>query len=490
MNFNSLSFLIFYPIVLILYFVLPLKFRWVMLLAASYYFYMSWSAPLIFLILFTTVISWVCSLIIERTESKAKKRLCLTITLLTSLGVLFFFKYYNFLANSLSGLLSLFGGPSYDWTLNLILPVGISFYTFQTLSYAIDVYRGDVKTEHHFGYYALFVSFFPQLVAGPIERPNNLLPQLKAEHKFNKDDAVAGLKRMMVGFFKKIVVADLLAQYVDGVYNHPETATGLSIVIASCMFAVQIYCDFAGYTDIAIGCARVMGIRLMQNFNRPYSSRTIKEFWGRWHISLSSWFKDYLYIPLGGSRCSRAKYLRNVMIVFLVSGLWHGADWTFVIWGFLHGAYQIIGNLTFGFRKKITDALHINRDSRGFRLYQTVVTFVLATFAWMFFRANSTADLLLLLNRLFTSWSTPVSEVLSSMGLTATGIVLAVLSVACMVYYDRLVVHNEQPDRYGTLRSEVAVENGKGLAAVWCILLAWVILFAGNGASSFIYFQF
>lgn len=490
MNFNSLTFLIFYPIVLLLYFILPLKYRWVMLLAASYYFYMSWNASLIFLILFTTVISWVCSLIIEKTESKAKKRLCLIITLVVSLGILFFFKYYNFLADSVSGLLTLFGAPSQDWTLNLILPVGISFYTFQTLSYAIDVYRGSVKAEHHFGYYALFVSFFPQLVAGPIERPNNLLPQLKAENKFNTEDAAAGLKRMMVGFFKKVVVADLLAEYVNVVFNDAESATGLGIIIASCMFAVQIYCDFAGYTDIAIGCARVMGIRLMQNFNRPYSARTIKEFWGRWHISLSSWFRDYLYIPLGGSRCSRPRYLTNVMIVFLVSGLWHGADWTFVIWGFLHGAYQIIGNLTFGFRKKITDALHINRDSKGFHVYQTVITFILVTFAWMFFRANNTADLMVLLNRLFTSWSTPVSEVMSAMGLTGTGVILSVLSVACMVFYDRLVVHDEKPDSSGLLKSVVAVDKGKSLVAVWCIMIAWIVLLAGDGASSFIYFQF
>lgn len=490
MNFNSLTFLIYYPIVLALYFVLPLKFRWVMLLAASYYFYMSWNASLIFLILFTTVISWICSVVIEKTQSPAKKKLCLLITLVVSLGVLFFFKYYNFLAESIAGLAALFGAPSQDWTLNLILPVGISFYTFQTLSYAIDVYRGDVKTEFHFGYYALFVSFFPQLVAGPIERPDNLLPQLKTENKFNLDDAVVGLKRMLVGFFKKVVVADLLAEYVNTVYNSPETASGLAIVIASCMFAVQIYCDFSGYTDIAIGCSRVMGIRLMKNFDRPYSARTIKEFWARWHISLSTWFRDYLYIPLGGSRCSRARHMTNLMIVFLVSGLWHGADWTFVLWGFLHGAYQIVGNLTFSFRKKLTDALHIDRNSAGFRAYQTAVTFVLVTFAWMFFRANNTAELTILLRRLFTEWSTPVSDVFSAMGLTLTGALISVFSVVCMALYDRLVTHDEQPDEFGATGSAVAVNHGKSVVAVWCVLLAWIVLLAGDGASSFIYFQF
>ncbi|MBQ4354449.1 MAG: MBOAT family protein, partial [Clostridia bacterium] len=489
MNFNSLTFLIYYPIVLLLYFILPLKIRWIMLLAASYFFYMSWNASLLFLILFTTLISWICSLVIEKTDSLFKKRLCLIITLIVSLGILFFFKYYNFLAQSVSGLMTLFGAPAQDYTLNLILPVGISFYTFQTLSYAIDVYRGDVKTEHHFGYYALFVSFFPQLVAGPIERPDNLLPQLKTPNRPNAEDAAAGLKRMMVGFFKKVVVADLLAGYVNAVYNDAANATGAGIIIATCMFAVQIYCDFSGYTDIAIGCARVMGIRLMQNFDRPYSARSIKEFWARWHISLSTWFRDYLYIPLGGSRCSKARHMTNLMIVFLVSGLWHGADWTFVIWGFLHGAYQIIGHLTLGARKKLTDRMHINRESCGFRIYQTVITFVLVTFAWMFFRANNTADLLVLLEKLFTAWTVPLGEVMAGMGLTWTGVLVSVLSAACMVVFDRLVVHNEAPMADGSLRSTIAVGGGKAVAAVWCIMLAWLILLAGDGASSFIYFQ-
>ena len=280
MTFNSLDFLIFYPIVLLLHFLLPLKYRWMGLLAASLLFYMWWSAPLFFLIFFTTVVSWLCSVAIEKTDDQRKKKLCLTLTLVASLGVLFFFKYYNFLAGSAMSIGALFGAE-FDATLDLILPVGISFYTFQTLSYAIDVYRGDIKTEHHFGYYFLFVTFFPQLVAGPIERPDNLLPQLYKPYKWNWDDAIAGGKRMLAGYFKKIVVADMLSTYVNAVYNDVENATGLAIVIASAMFAVQIYCDFSGYTDIAIGCARVMGIHLMQNFDRPYSARTIKEFWAR-----------------------------------------------------------------------------------------------------------------------------------------------------------------------------------------------------------------
>ena len=489
MTFNSLDFLIFYPIVLLLHYLLPLKYRWMMLLTASLIFYMWWSAPLFFLILFTTVVSWICSLVIEKTDDPKKKKLCLTLTLITSLGVLFFFKYYNFLAGTAMSIGALFGAE-FDATLQLILPVGISFYTFQTLSYAIDVYRGDIKTEHHFGYYFLFVTFFPQLVAGPIERPDNLLPQLRKEYRWNWDDAMAGGKRMLAGFFKKIVVADLLATYVNAVYNNAEASTGLGIVVASAMFAVQIYCDFSGYTDIAIGCARMMGIHLMQNFNRPYSAKSIKEFWGRWHISLSTWFRDYLYIPLGGNRCAPARRWINVMIVFLVSGLWHGAAWTFVIWGFLHGAYQIIGGLTLKKRQALCEKLHINRDSVGFALYQQAVTCVLVTFAWIFFRANSTGDLLTLLSHLFTSWSTPAGTVFADMGLNWTGALTSILSVASMVMLDRLVVHEEQSQPDGTYVSDRAVYRGRGLIMMWIILVAWMVLLAGDGASSFIYFQF
>ncbi len=490
MTFNSFEFLIFYPIVLISYFLLPHKLRWVLLLAASYVFYMWFSAPLFFLILFTTVVSWICSMVIERTDSLAKKRLCIVLTLVTSLGVLVFFKYYNFLAGSVMSLGALFGAE-FDLTISgLILPVGISFYTFQTLSYAIDVYRGDVKTEHHFGYYALFVSFFPQLVAGPIERPDNLLPQLRQEHKWNEADAYAGAKRMLAGFFKKIVVADLLATYVNSIYNSPETATGIGVIIASCMFAVQIYCDFSGYTDIAIGCARIMGIHLMQNFNRPYSARTIKEFWARWHISLSSWFRDYLYFPLGGSRCSSFKRWRNVMIVFLVSGLWHGAAWNFVIWGFLHGLYQIIGGLTLPLRERICEKLHINRKSLIYSVWQQVFTFVLVTFAWIFFRANSTADLIHLIKTLFVGWNVPIGEAVNAMGLTLNGAITSILAILCMVLIDRLVPHEEKPLENGAFLSDRVVTHGRGGVLVWTVIAAWLLLLTGDGASSFIYFQF
>ncbi|MBQ4591759.1 MAG: MBOAT family protein [Clostridia bacterium] len=490
MNFNSAEFLIFYPVVLLLHFLLPMKVRWIALLAVSYYFYMTWNPSLIFLILFTTAVSWVCSLVIEKSQKKATQRLCLVVTLVICLGVLFFFKYYNFLASSVSALMTLFGAPSTDFTLNLILPVGISFYTFQTLSYAIDVYRGRIKTERHFGYYALFVSFFPQLVAGPIERPENLLPQLRTKQYWNNADAAAGLKRMLVGFFKKVVVADLLAVYVNAVYNDVSNASAVSVILASVMFAVQIYCDFSGYTDIAIGCARVMGIRLMQNFDVPYTARSIKEFWNRWHISLSTWFRDYLYFPLGGSRCAKWKHLMNLMIVFLVSGLWHGAAWTFVIWGFLHGAYQVVGILTKNTREDLCKKLGINRETKAYHAWQTICTFVLVTFAWIFFRANSMADLGILMTKLFTAWSVPLTDVFAGMGIDLRGAAISVLSVIVLIFLDRLVKHDEVPESDGSLKSTAAVDRGKAIVLTWAIAVAWLALLAGDGASSFIYFQF
>ena len=486
MVFNSVGFLIFFPIVLILYFALPKKLSWVMLLLASYYFYISWNVELIYLIVFTTLISWVSSKLIERSKSQAIRKLFLVITLVTCLGVLFFYKYFNFLSDSVVEALKVFGIGADPFNLDLILPVGISFYTFQTLSYVIDVYRGDVKTEPNFFFYALYVVYFPQLVAGPIERPNNLIPQLHERHRPNWENTRNGLRKMLIGFFKKVVVADLLATYVNAVYNDAANATGLGVVIATVLFAVQIYCDFAGYTDIAIGCAEIMGIHLMQNFNRPYISESIPEFWRRWHISLSTWFKDYIYFPLGGSRCSLWKNLRNILIVFMVSGLWHGAAWTFVIWGALHGMYQVIGKLLKPVREKIVDLLHISRDSKGLHLYRRCVTFVLVCFAWIFFRANSTSDALLLVKKLFTDWSLSdayINASIDHLGLTLITVLISVLSIYIMNRMDinQLRLGND---------ADGVIPVFRYAYVIWIIAIAWLLLLVGDGASSFIYFQF
>ncbi len=497
MVFNSFEFLVFLPIVVLLYFLLPQKLRWIMLLFASYYFYLSWNVELIFLIVFTTVISYGCAIIIKKSKKKGVRKLCFLLTLIASLGVLFFYKYFDFLANSFLDVFALFGGgESESFTLGLLLPVGISFYTFQTLSYVIDVYRGDIEPEYHFGYYALFVSFFPQLVAGPIERPDNLLPQLHSHNKFNREDFSQGLKIMLIGFFKKVVVADLCATYVVNVYDSPESATGLSVALATVAFAFQIYGDFAGYTDIAIGCARLMGIRLGQNFDRPYSAESIKEFWNRWHISLSSWFRDYLYFPLGGSRCAKWRHMLNLLIVFLVSGLWHGAAWTYVLWGAIHGIYQVIGHLTQGLRARVLTSLGFSLDSKGARARRQIITFALVSFAWIFFRAGTFGDLGTLLCKLFSDWSLSESYIdatVSSLGVDGTGALVAILSVIIMDRMDQ----NKLSPRY------VQNECGEGVASrvlgttslryiyiVWAVAFAWLILLAGDGASSFIYFQF
>ena len=485
MTFHSLVFLIFYPTLLLFYFLLPQRARLPLLLAASYFFYMYYQPSLIFLILATTAISWLASLGIEKSRSRAVRRLLLALTLVVCLGTLFFYKYFDFLMESVCTVLGLFGADASPIVLSLVLPVGISFYTFQTLSYVIDVYRGDIKAERHFGWYALFVSFFPQLVAGPIERPDNLLPQLKADHKLEADNAFVGLQKMAIGFFKKIVVADLIAEFVNAVYNSPETATGLGIVIASVLFSVQIYCDFSGYTDIAIGCARIMGIRLMQNFDRPYRARSIKEFWARWHISLSTWFRDYLYIPLGGNRCSKARHYFNLFVVFFVSGLWHGASWTFVIWGCLHGIYQIVGMLTKKPRLALHKALHIKEDSLFLILWQRFWTFVLVCFSWIFFRANSTGDLMTLLGNLTKGWNLEAMKgTISSMGITLTGVLVTLLSIVILSMLDALCSDTKLYENGTASRQYTVTWIALAVAAAWCLLLSV------GGASAFIYFQF
>ena len=483
MTFNSWEFLIFYPIVALLYFILPKKLKWPMLLIASYYFYAFYQAELIFLIVATTFISWISSLVIERTERRGVKKLMLTLTLVVCFGVLFLYKYFNFMAGSVVSLVELFGGTTPPIVLNLVLPVGISFYTFQTLSYVIDVYRGEVKTERNFFFYALFVSFFPQLVAGPIERPNNLIPQLKNPQKWSSENAIKGAKHMMVGFFKKIVVADLVSVYVNSVYNSPEKATGLGVIIATALFAVQIYCDFSGYTDIAIGCARIMGIRLMKNFDHPYTATTIKEFWGRWHISLSTWFKDYLYFPLGGSRCSRPRHLLNLMIVFAVSGLWHGAAWTFVIWGALHGVYQVIGTLTIKKRNALIERIGLSTAHPAVVWTRRVITFILVDFAWLFFRANSISDAFTLIGKLGVG--VPIGTTLEAMGLTPVMIILTAVTILTLTMIDKMLKYEDCEDG-----GYVLTKNGGFVLYVMMIMLAWLLLLSKDMASTFIYFQF
>jgi D-alanyl-lipoteichoic acid acyltransferase DltB (MBOAT superfamily) len=415
MLFNSFEFLLFFPLAVGIYFLTPGRYRWAWLLAASYYFYAAWKAEYLVLILASTLIDYWSGLQMGKHEVKERRRPYLILSLLSNLGLLFAFKYFNFFNESIRAVFDavniFYGVPMFD----VLLPVGISFYTFQTLSYAVDVYRGDRDPERHLGIFALYVSFFPQLVAGPIERSTRLIPQFHQTHAFDWSRLVAGLQLMLWGFFMKVVVADRLAIYVNEVYNNPEAYTGVPVILATYFFAFQIFGDFAGYSLIAIGTARIMGIDLMENFRRPYFSKSIGEFWNRWHISLSSWFRDYLYIPLGGNRVVKWRWYYNLVVVFLVSGLWHGAAWTFVIWGALHGLYLIAGVATKRWRDGVWERVEQvvgvppaveGVRTAGFRgpsvatvrrLVSVGITFHLVLLAWVFFRANSLPDALVLL---------------------------------------------------------------------------------------------
>lgn len=394
MLFNSLQFLVFFPVVLLIYFIIPQKQRYLWLLIASYYFYMCWNAKYALLLLLSTAITYLSGIFLERIknselEKKERYKKCVVaISFLLNLGILFYFKYANFtmtmLAHAFETVHIQLNMPTFD----IILPVGISFYTFQALSYTMDVYRDEIYAEKNFFRYALFVSFFPQLVAGPIERSKNLLKQLATPKNFDFDDMREGVLLMIWGFFLKMVVADRISIFVDNVYGDYTNFSGMFLVVATILFAFQIYCDFAGYSTIAMGAAKILRIDLMENFQAPYLSASVAEFWRNWHISLTSWFKDYLYIPLGGSRKGKLRKYLNKMIVFLISGLWHGASCSFVVWGGLNGLYQVAGEVLKPLRDRAVKALHLNRESFGHRMVQVLGTFVLIDFSWIFFRAS------------------------------------------------------------------------------------------------------
>ena len=396
MLFNSLHFLVFFIIVTSSYFVISHRFRWILLLIASCYFYMAFIPIYILILGFTIGIDYFAGKFIENAEGK-KRKLFLIFSLIANIGVLAIFKYYNFFNQNISALLHGFGLNNPLPFLAILLPIGLSFHTFQAMSYTIEVYRGNQKAEHHFGIYSLYVMFYPQLVAGPIERPQNLLHQFREPHYFNSDNLKSGLTQIVFGFFKKVVIADRLAIFIDHSYVTYANQSGLSLAIAVVFYSFQIYCDFSGYSDIAIGSARIMGFKLMTNFNAPYFSKSITEFWKRWHISLSSWFKDYLYISLGGNRVKNIRVYCNLFIVFLVSGLWHGANWTFIIWGSLHGLFVMIEKWLNIFIKEF----RTNWSNRFIRLSQILITFVLVTLAWVFFRAESWKKALEILYKIF-----------------------------------------------------------------------------------------
>jgi len=506
MVFNSLAFLLFFPFVSVVYFFLTIRvairhkalsntLSQIFLLAASLFFYGYWNPAYLLLILISVVVTWASGLLMEG-RNTGEKQLVIAASLIINLGILFFFKYYGFFTETVE-LLSR-GGIKFP-SFNVLLPVGISFYTFQALGYSIDVYNGRVKAEHNFVTYALFVTFFPQLVAGPIERSGNLLPQFKVNYGFDYDRVTSGLKLAAWGMFKKVVIADRLAIYVNGVFGNPADYSAVPLTLAIFFFAFQIYCDFSGYSDIAIGCGRVLGFNLMTNFRQPYFSRSITEFWRRWHISLSTWLKDYIYIPLGGNRKGEARRKLNLLITFLLSGLWHGAAWHFVVWGALHAIFQIIGRSTEPFRNALGRKIGLSEDSRLRKAIQVCITFILTCFAWVFFRAHTMGDAFLITKKLALL---PPELAGYAQGLSRNGIIgtvrnaiptfggmglidiaLSGISIIILLMADALIWKTP----------EEAPVKRKPLILRWAgyfILVFAILLNCDSGSSQFIYFTF
>ncbi len=498
MQFNSVDFMMFFPIVIAVYFVIPKKARMYWLLISSYYFYMSWNAVYALLIGGSTVATYVSALLFakfSKTENATiKKRIVMIVCICLNLGILALFKYGNFAIESVNRILTYINVSTVDWRHDFLLPVGISFYTFQALGYMIDVYRGEVEVEKNIFRYALFVSFFPQLVAGPIERSKNLLGQMRNIEEikiWNARKVTSGAILMVWGLFMKMVIADRVSILVDTVFDNYRMYGSTELIAAALGFTLQIYCDFGSYSMIAIGAAKIMGFTLMENFNAPYFAKNIRDFWGRWHISLSTWFRDYLYIPLGGNRKGRFRKAVNTMVVFLVSGLWHGASWSFVVWGGIHGFYQVIGDALIPFRTKLKEKLQINTDCFSWRLLQTMTTFLLVAFAWIFFCSNSIMGALIFIKRIFvkpTPWVL-FNDGLYNLGLNRTEMNILIVSIFILVVVDLIRVKKNM-----TIDSFLFTQNIWFEWVVIICLMFMIVTFGEYGptfdAKQFIYFQF
>lgn len=487
MLFNSLTFLIFLVCILSLYYILPYKYKWYLLLIGSCIFYMAWRIEFIFLILFSSFFNYYIGLLIEKYENKSKT--ILTTGLIINFLILFIFKYSIFINHSFMSIYNYFNIPYPIKDFDIILPMGISFYTFQATSYTIDIYRKRYKAEKNILKVSLYIMFFPQLVAGPIERADNLLNQLFLNHKLNIYNISMGIKIMLIGYFKKIVIADRIAILVNTVYNSPYDYNGISFIIATIFFAIQLYCDFSGYSDIAIGCAKLFNINLMENFKSPYFSKSVKEFWTRWHISLSTWFKDYLYIPLGGNRKGIIKTYFNLMITFLVSGIWHGANWTFILWGGLNGFYQIVGDLKNRFLKSINFNIKNKYINRFFNIFRTLITFSLICFSLIFFRANTVKDAFYIINNLFSDIQNVnniqyLYNISTQLGLNIFEILMA---TACIMILFIIEIFEYKQRIYITLNKLPFI-----IRFIFYYIITIIILSMGvfSNAGQFIYFQF
>lgn len=489
MLFNSFEFLVFLPIVFLLYwFVFRTRDRQnALIVAASYLFYGWWDWRFLLLIALTTVCSFGSGLLIDRMRGgeshKAQLAVCVA-NIVLNLAILGIFKYYNFFVENLQSLFGVFG-LRLDWaTIHVVLPVGISFYTFQALGYTIDVYRNDIKATRDFVAFTAFISFFPQLVAGPIERATQLLPQFQNDREFDYAKAVDGCRQMLWGFFKKMVIADNCAGAVNQIWANQNDETGLILLIGGILFTFQIYCDFSGYSDIAIGCARLFGFNLMRNFNYPYFSRSIPEFWRRWHISLTTWFRDYIYFPLGGSRCAKWKIIRNIFIVWGISGLWHGANWNFVCWGLFHASLLAIYNLL-GIRTKFKQTVaHGRWLPNGREWGQMLLTFFLAVIGWIIFRSESMSEAANYLHSMFDRSLLDIHGSLARLkGLQLTIIFPSVCLLLLFEWIQREQQHALQLDHMPLFR------HGVIRYAFYIVFVMGILGFAGS-QSEFIYFQF
>ena len=482
MLFNTFQFFVFFVVVFCGFFLLPVRWRNIFLLLASYYFYMCWSRKYIFIILAITAIDFAAGILIEQARTPRARKYSLAMSVLCNFGLLFVVKYADFFNRGANAALAWLGAPAHIPLFNLILPVGISFHTFQAVSYTIEVYRGRAPAERDFLRYALYIAIFPQMVAGPIERPYNLLPQLDPRKKLTYDRFRSGLQMAIWGLFKKMVVADRLAPVVAQVYGQPANYSGPVLALASWFFAAQIYCDFSGYSDIAIGVARMMGYDLMINFRQPYYAKSIGEFWHRWHISLSTWFRDYLYVPLGGNRVPPARLYGNLLLVFLVSGLWHGANWTFLAWGLLHGIYLVSSLITRSLRARFAAAAGLVGHPAIHAGSQTVTTFALVTLGWIFFRAASLRDAGIVLRRLFVLQGFHVTD-LFTLGLPRFEMALAVALIVILMAVEGLIVYTPRVVMEWWRKPRIR-------AACYYACVFGIVFFGVFGSLRFIYFQF
>lgn len=489
MLFNSLEFIMFFPSVILIYFLLPsLKGKNIWLVLASYTFYMWWNPKYVLLLLYSTVVTYFFGLLIAKCQKQDYKKKILICGIILVLSVLVWFKYINFIAHTITYLFGIFHINVGISQFNILLPIGISFFTFQSMSYMIDVYRGDVVVEKNFLRYALFIAFFPQLVAGPIERSTNLLQQFKEIHSFDYERAKNGFLLMLWGYFQKMVIADRIAIFVDAVYGNSDIYGGWYLIIATILFSIQIYCDFCGYSTIAVGASEIMGFHLMDNFKYPFFAKTVAQFWQKWHISLTGWFKDYIYIPLGGNRRGKLRKYKNQMTVNLISGIWHGASWHYVIWGGINGLFQIIGDISLPIRNKLCSILNLKKDSVCHRVCKLLVTKLLIDISWIFFRADNINHAVNIIKSIFTVCNPWIlfDGSLYNLGISSKSFTVLLFSIGILLFADYY------KSRSLSIRKVVSEQNIWFRWSFYIISMLSIIIFGvyGRADSSFIYFAF